>query len=251
MDNSKLSDLLKIGLTEGEAKVYAALLELGSSTVGPVTKRSGVSYSNIYEILERLLEKGIATFIVKNGVKNFQAVDPINLSKYLDKKQEEVDKQKDLLKIALPRIEALQGINPKQEASLFVGIKGLLAAYNEFLKDSGPDEESIWIYVHDKRYADVSDKFYTENWDVVDGKLKKSRGIGNMLYKNSPFMKIYGKKHEVRFVDFPIFAHGEVFRDRFLLISWEDPIIAVLIKAKHVSDNFREYFEDVWKVARK
>jgi len=41
-----------------------------------------------------------------------------------------------------------------------------------------------------------------------------------------------------------------VFKDRFLLVSWETPIIAVLVTAKHVSENFNNYFESVWKIAK-
>ena len=49
-------NLLKIGLTEGEAKVYLALSELGSSTVGPIVKKSRVAYSNIYDILQQFVD---------------------------------------------------------------------------------------------------------------------------------------------------------------------------------------------------
>jgi len=252
MQTSKLSDLLKLGLTEGEAKVYAALLELGPSTVGPITKKAGVSYSNIYEILQRLLEKGIVTSIVKNGIKNFQAVDPINLSKYLDNKQKELDKQKESLQEALPRIKALGEIHTTQEAMLFTGIKGLLVAYKELLKDAEPGEENLWIYMHDKKYEEISDKFYEHYWmDFAKNKKFISKGIADESYRKARFSKIFSKKYEIRFVDFPIFSHGEVFKDKFLLVSWEDPVIAVLVKAKHVSDNFRKYFYEVWEKAKK
>ena len=72
-------DLLKIGLTEGETKVYLALSKLGSSTVGPIVKESKVAYSNIYDILNRLIEKGIVSFIIKQKTKYFQAASPSNL----------------------------------------------------------------------------------------------------------------------------------------------------------------------------
>jgi sugar-specific transcriptional regulator TrmB len=66
-------ELTKLGLTEGEAKVYLALLKLGSSTVGPIVKKSKVAYSNIYEVLERLISKGLVSFIKKEKTKYFQA----------------------------------------------------------------------------------------------------------------------------------------------------------------------------------
>ncbi|MEE9323835.1 MAG: helix-turn-helix domain-containing protein [Candidatus Aenigmarchaeota archaeon] len=250
MDAGKLEDLLKIGLTEGEAKIYVALLELGPSSVGPVRKRTKISHSNIYEILERLIKKGIVTIIIKNNVRTFRAVSPSNLAKYLDMKEEELVRQRRILEQAMPRIEALQSTHPKQEAMMFVGKKGLRTAYKELFKDWEPGDENLWIYVHDKKYSKTADRFYLSYWFEI-AKNVRSRGIANPPYRDSPFIKKWKKKHEIRFVDFPIFSHGEVFKDRFLLISWEDPIIAVLVHAKHVSDHFRKYFESLWKIAVK
>ena len=246
----EISDLLKIGLTEGEAKVYASLLELGPSSVGPITKRAKVAYSNVYEILERLLKKGIITLIIKNNVKNFQAVSPNNLSKFLDKKQEELNNQKKMLKEALPRIEELQNTYPKQEAELFIGLKGLRAAYIELFRGSTSKDENLWTYIHDKKFERQMDKFYIHEW-IELSKGIKSKGLSDVAFKKSRFIKEYKKKHNIKFVDFPIFSQGEVFKDRFLLISWEEPVIAVLVTAKHVSENFRKYFYSVWDAAKK
>ena len=78
MVKNELYDLLKIGLTEGEAKVYIALTELGSSTVGPIVKKAKVAYSNVYDILNRLIEKGIVSFITKNKRISLKALSELN-----------------------------------------------------------------------------------------------------------------------------------------------------------------------------
>ncbi|MBT5022552.1 TrmB family transcriptional regulator [Candidatus Woesearchaeota archaeon] len=247
---NKLSDLLQIGLTEGEAKIYAALLEIGPSSVGPIRKRSKVSHSNIYEILDRLIEKGIVTTIIKNGVKTFQAVSPSNLFQYLEKKEKQIEKEKEILKKALPRIEALQETYPTQEAMMFVGLKGLRSAYEELYKDGSPSDENLWIYVHNEKYAKQSDKFYLHSWANIPKKIK-SRGIVDKSYRKSKFAKEFSKKHELRFVDFPIFSHGEVYGNKFMLVSWEEDIITVLVHAKHASSHFKKYFESVWNAGKK
>jgi len=70
-------ELLKeIGLTESETKVYLALLELGSTTKGPIVDKSQVASSKIYELLEKLIQKGLASFVVKSGTKYFEAAPP-------------------------------------------------------------------------------------------------------------------------------------------------------------------------------
>jgi HTH-type transcriptional regulator, sugar sensing transcriptional regulator len=249
MITKKYSDLLKIGFTEGESKVYAALLELGPSTVGPLLKRAHVAHSNIYEILDRLITKGIVTIITKSKTKVFQAVSPSNLTKYLDRKEEDLTKQRKILKKALPRIEALQKTYPRQEAMLFIGLDGLRTAYEELFANKKKGDENLWIYVHDKKFSHLTEKFYLHMWmDLAKG--IKARGIANEEYRQYPFAKAFQRKYNMRFANFPLFSHGEVFKDKFLLISWEDPIISVLVQAKHVSDNFKKYFESVWKASK-
>src|SRR5919109_4145337 len=47
-----------LGLTGYEIKVYLSLLEMGSMTASDISKRSGVPYSKIYEVLNSLEDKG-------------------------------------------------------------------------------------------------------------------------------------------------------------------------------------------------
>src|SRR5919202_4661196 len=47
-----------LGLTSYEIKVYTSLLGSGSMTASDISKKSGVPYSKIYEVLNSLEEKG-------------------------------------------------------------------------------------------------------------------------------------------------------------------------------------------------
>jgi sugar-specific transcriptional regulator TrmB len=47
-----------LGLTGYEIRVYLSLLETGAMTAADISKRSGVPYSKIYEVLNTLEEKG-------------------------------------------------------------------------------------------------------------------------------------------------------------------------------------------------
>jgi hypothetical protein len=78
----------------------------------------------------------------------------------------------------------------------------------------------------------------------------KLRGITNQLGKKSDFFKKV-KFGEFRYADFPILGNIEVCRERLLIISWKNPVIGVLIYSKSIADNFRTYFEDIWKAVGK
>ena len=248
MAKEKLYDLLKIGLTEGEARVYIALMGLGSTTVGPIVKKSGVAYSNIYDVLQRLMEKGIVSYIVKNKTKYFQAASPSNLYTYLEKKEKELTKQREELKEILPQLAKLQQIVPQQEAEVFLGMKGLRTAYEKVLSGLGKDDEDLFFYIHEEEYAEESDRFYFSMQSIFKA-VPHSRGISNQEYRSSPFIK-QASYINMRYVDFPIPGNMDICNDRLLLVSWEEPIIAVLIHSKSIAEHFRRYFNAVWQVAK-
>jgi len=57
--NKLVLNLTKLGFTEYEAKAYVALLSTNSATAYELAKISGIPTSKIYEIISRLVDKGI------------------------------------------------------------------------------------------------------------------------------------------------------------------------------------------------
>ena len=248
MANNEIFNLLRIELTEGEAKVYLALSELGSSTVGPIVKKSKVAYSNIYDILNRLIEKGIVSFIIKNKTKYFQAASPSNLIQYLDKKQEEITQEKEALKKILPELEKLQEAKSKQEAEVFIGKKGLRTAYEKLVQNISKDDEILFFYIHDEKYAEESNLFYN---GIVDlNKKTKNRGICNKYYKTSWFTK-KPNYLTMKFTEMPIPGNIDITNDKVLFTCWGESIFSVLIHSKSLAENFRNYFNEMWYLAKK
>lgn len=246
-----LQDLLRIGLTEGESKVYLALLELGSSTVGPIVKKAGVAYSNVYDILNRLIDKGLVSYIIKQKTKYFQAVGPSNLADYLNKKEQEISTQKAVLKEILPKLIRRQENVPEQEAEIFLGKKGMKAAYEKFFSNINSKDMYMFFYIYRELYSEEVDRFY---WNVL-GELYSqnkipSRGIGNEAFRKSWFVEKMKKYITIKFIDFPIPGNVDIFKDKVLVISWIPQPIGFLIKSKSVADDFRTYFNAVWKTAK-
>ncbi|MBI2581890.1 helix-turn-helix domain-containing protein [Candidatus Woesearchaeota archaeon] len=79
--------LKTIGLSEGESKIYLALLKIGSSTVAKITKEVKIHRTNVYDFLEKLLIKGLVNYVIKGGVKHFKATHPNKLHDYLKEKE--------------------------------------------------------------------------------------------------------------------------------------------------------------------
>src|SRR3989344_1268060 len=101
MDTRLLEDIV---LTKSEVSVYLALLDLGSSSTGKIVDKSQVSSSKIYEILDRLMQKGLVSFVIKEGVKHFEAAPPDRILDYAEEKEKEMKQQKEGLKSLIPEL---------------------------------------------------------------------------------------------------------------------------------------------------
>ena len=70
-----IKELTSLGLSENEAKTYLTLLAKSSMTVGEIAKISGVPRPKLYEILTKLIVKGLCTEKI-GKVKRYRVVDP-------------------------------------------------------------------------------------------------------------------------------------------------------------------------------
>jgi sugar-specific transcriptional regulator TrmB len=60
--------LQEIGLAPTEISVYTALLKTGSAKVGVLIREVSLHRSRVYEAINRLIEKGLVSYIIKNNL---------------------------------------------------------------------------------------------------------------------------------------------------------------------------------------
>ncbi len=244
--------LQKLGLTEGEAKVYEALVSLGPSTVGPVVKRSGVAYSNVYDVLARLQEKGLVTFITREKTKIFSAVPPTRIAEYLDRREEEIREGKALLAQILPALSNIGARDTQRvDAEIFVGTKGLRTAYDILYADVVRGSEALYFYAHDPGHTEGAFAFYRQEWPRMKRLGITARGIEQKTYQKTAFAKSIPSLLKERYVDFPVPGTIDIIGNRIMLVVWGERPISILIHSEQVAKNFRAYFESVWKIAKK
>jgi len=246
-------DLQGLGFTLGEAKAYLTMLETGSSTVGPIAKKSGISYSKIYEVLQRLIEKGVVSFIVKGKTKYFTAIKPDLLYRFLDRQIIEIEKSKERLDEIVPELEKhVKSSEESHEAEIFVGFKGLRTAYEKMYHGLKKGEEGLFLYVTKKEFEKEVDDFYLTLAPYYKKIGIKFKGIGTKEWVKSDYPKQTKSFIETKWVDFPLPGNVDIFKDYLMQITWSKfKPIAVLIKNKEVAENYTNYFNEIWKIAKK
>jgi len=229
--------LEKIGLSEVEAKVYIALLRLGSAKAGKIAKDARLNRTSTYDGLKRLLEKGLVGYRVEANRKVFSAVGPERLTGYLKEKEEFAEE-------SLPALKAIW-LQPKgkHNVTLFYGNKGVKSVFLDMIKEHQPncvlDSEGQFT----ERMPDFA-KFFVKQVE------KYKIPIRHIVREGVDIKP--SKTTQVRFV--PRGAASDavtnIYGNKIAIILWSDTPEAVVIESKSAADAYRNYFEVIWKAAK-
>jgi HTH-type transcriptional regulator, sugar sensing transcriptional regulator len=246
MDTSSLKEA---GLTEGEIKVYLALLEIGSSTTGPIVEKSKISRSIVYQILERLIEKGLVSYITKDKTKYFQAAQPNKILDYIDEREKELQLNKKNVENLLPSLLAKQKSSKKSEAQIFEGFKGIMTAHEKTYSKLEKGEEYLYLGI-----SPLQDEKYNLFWQR-DHTKRAREGINcRLLFNKDTDKKTLKNRNKYKgcdarylSIDAKTPAWFLIYKDTVVVGLQSENGIAIEIVNQKISDSFKEYFEAFWK----
>lgn len=236
MDNKILQEL---GLTESEAKVYLALLELGPSLAGTISRKTGIYRRNVYDITERLIQKGLIGYILKNNRRLFEAANPERLKDILDEKQKVLDESLGDLKVLYLKTKE------KQETNFYKGIEGLKTVFQDQLELEGNNKEILILGASQSAFEVLPFYFKWYDEDRVKNRIKTRIIASEKLNKKIPLSEI---RYLPQKYANPLAIN--IYGDKVAIIFWKKSPIAIVIKEKEIADSYRQYFELTWKIAR-
>lgn len=238
--------LVALGLTDGEARVFLSLLRLGPSKVGAVVKDSRVSYSKVYDVLDRLAAKGLVSHVTIGRVRRFGAVEPYRLHDFLGKKEQELELQKAAASGLVAELAQVAGRHRASGAEVFAGDKGLRSAYEILLKDAGKGDVLRYFYPFSD-FHPVATPFYSRLHPFQKQKKIVQRGIAPAAFRESKHYKEIAKSVNMRFAPFPLPGTMDMFRDKILMVSWETKT-GILVTSQELAGHFQKYFDSVWEM---
>ena len=244
--------LRKIGLTEGEIKVYLALLELGSCTTGKITKKSFVSGSKVYEVLDRLIGKGLASFVEKNGVKHYEAAEPYRIIDYLDEKEKEIEKEKDEVSKIMPQLVLKQKSAQQSVAKIYSGWEGMKTANEDIINSLKKGEE--WLSIGLTEQPKAWERYFNHKQ-----KERSKKGIVHKALLNEKYIDVFKVRKKLPLTSYRFLpkewggpTSTEIYGDKisFFILLPESPMVAV-IENEHIAESYKNYFYALWKGAKK
>jgi HTH-type transcriptional regulator, sugar sensing transcriptional regulator len=236
--------LRKIGLTEGEIRVYGAVVKLGKSSTGPIMEKCGISSSKVYLILNKLIEKGLVTFTIENNVKIFIAANPINIIEYINQQKEELEKTKSDAKNLVKDINKLIGSNEEEIAKVYKGKKSLRTTYQNIFDNLNQD----FLFIGAPSFELDSLEVFFQNLQLLRQEKKiKTLGIADISTQKRYTQIFKGKKNiKLKFIDFP-FPHAiAIGKDRIIISMWEPLVIGFEIESKRITERYRKFFYSLW-----
>jgi len=233
------------GLSGNEIKVYLSLLDLGSALAGEITKKSGVNRTNVYDALDRLTEKGLVSYVIQANRKYFEAAAPHKLVKYLEEKEQEIKKKKELIITILPALEKRRKLSREpQESTIYKGRQGLKSVAEDVLGTKKP----IFIFGAEGQFVELF-THYAQSWHARRGKLNiPLRIIFNEKLRSVKLTADFPKtemRFNSRFYDTP--STTWIYGDKVAIIVWSEQPLVTLIRSKDVALSYKQFFDLMWR----
>ena len=249
----ELQELTKLGFNKNEAKVYLALVGFGKATANTIIKHIKFHKNIVYDNLEKLIDKGLVTYVIEEGIRHFKIAPPDMLIQIFDEEAKAIELKRAKAKNIAGQIsKAMKVIKPKQEATIYRGIKGIRSFYNQLVQRGqdyvafGAPQESVKI-MGDTFWMNLSQK-------VKDNKMKMRLIFNESIREHGEkTRKSVPKTVQVRYFkkDFEPLTETNIQGNRVAIIVWTEEPLLFLIEDRFVAENYQIFFEDMWKQARK
>ena len=234
--------LEELGLSKNEVKVYLTLLELGSATSWEISKRIKIHRTNTYDALNRLVKKGLVSYISKDDKKLYEILDPTQLKNVLREKEIALEK-------VLP--EFLMAKKLAGEQSEAVVLEGL-HSFQRILLSWLDFNESILVYGIPKNAPEMMKNFIPHFHEI---RIKKKIEMKHIYNFNAMERINYLNTlplTEAKYLPQQYYStvSTNICGDEVALVLWNETPITIRIKNKQVADSYKNYFEALWQGAK-
>lgn len=239
-------------LTPNEIRVYEALLKIKKGTKTPIVKESGILSSKVYEVLDRLIKKGLVASFVENNVMNYVPVHPSNIKSLFDDKIKLLQHQK----VAFEK--HISTLFPTSEdfitdVQLFRDWSGLKSALTIADDDLHKGDTYYILGASPGEDIERANDIFSKNDKRLDEKKVKVKAIHDSAMKKEAeaYLHKYGKgKWTIRYSAVPGPFQIGITNNYALLILLEKNPVIILINNKKIRDSFLHYFNTLWELAR-
>lgn len=231
--------LQQYGLSNKQAKVYLAMLSLGTASITQISKRANLKRPTVYLVIDELLDKDLIVAIPKGKKTYYKAEPPEELITRLEERKKEIEK-------IMPELKSLYKKSSKQpRVRFYEGKDKLYKIYEEIFK-----AEEVWAMFSPDRFLTVFDNKDNEHffrilirhggviYDMVED-TKKAREFVQAKYRMG--------SSEVKFLpkDFKLATDILVFDNKVAMMSFEN-VIGIIIEDENIARAQKSNLQFIW-----
>lgn len=237
--------LNELGLSINEAKIYETLLKEGECTVSIISNRSKIHRRNIYDSMDRLIEKGLVFQVICKGENLYKPVEPNKLMELVDEKRTRLEK-------IMPDLMAEYASTPQLEASyIYKGIEG----FKNYLRDILTTQEDAYFIGAKGAWFDPRLKTFLDRF-LIDAKkrgIKYQHLFDYEVKDNIPFVpEAVGKPYKFLPKKYSTPSMIDIFGDHVVsftgagLAKISDDITIFVIISRPMATSYKTWFKFMW-----
>ncbi len=247
-----IQQLKQVGLSDKQAKVYLAALELGEASALQISRHSGVNRVTCYQALDRLAAEGLVREVKVEGKSRFVAEMPKKLLENLLDRKINTERQILALEKVLPELESLYNYSEvKPKIRFYEGVEGLKQIYQDTLEEK---KEILAFTAYHRVDASLKrwlDKYY------IPQRVKRNI-FAKVIAPSSEFARKFKRldsrqnRHTllVPADKFPFSIEVNIYGNKVAIISFvKKEMMGVIIESKEVAATFRLIFQLAWQGA--
>lgn len=248
IDNSDLLKKLEvIGLTEKEASVYLALQGLDSVGSSRIIRATGLHGQFVYQALEKLVEKGLVQYVIRNGRKKWSAQPARRLLGLLDEKRRVAEG-------VIDEIAKIKTNGQPQSFELFQGDRAYFELCIQMLLEADECETHNLIGGGWKKFFETIGKKGFEEFEKIRvGKKIQDRFVGPES-ERSLYQKSKQERADFDYRVLPNMNSGlfttSIWKKSIVLTFFGNPVMAFVLRNEEVAASNLDFFETLWKLGK-
>ena len=242
-------ELIKLGLSDKESKVYLASLALGPNPVQDIARKAGVNRATTYVMIEALTKRGLMASFERGKKRFFSAEAPDRLLSLIRVQEHSLQEQEREFMQVLPQLRALLASSGERPGVRFYeGSEGVRAIHEEIL--ATPAEE-LWVAGECKPSAN---ELSTPEHEEYDRRLQE-KGLRQCVLYTGNIPSEEFKQHpnwKFRKVDeskFPFAGEVNVLGNKIFAFTYGGKLIGVVIESAELATTLRSLMKLAWDTA--
>ena len=240
MDKQVIKNL---GLTDYETEIFLCLTRNGPLSVYEISKKTGLYRQVCYDSLNRLQEKGFASFVTKNGKKIFQAISPEKISEFLDEQKKQFEN-------FLPELLKLHNLgNDEISVEVFKGKNVVRIALRDIINSSKGKKGEVFVTAVDEHLGYEVNRTAMQQYerDLFHYGIKEK-----VIIKKGAKAVLKRGNSEYAFIDEKYFNPNPsiIYAEKVQILMWGSPNYLIIIKNKNIAESFRKQFNLMWDFAK-